>query len=119
MPFVMRIKEEEFKKCKAEHRCPIATPAMRNTPCVNGKAGEYDCNNVDLLSYVPLSELGSNGVGNDIWGWTDPETNKEYAIAGCADGTSFVDVSDPVNPQVLGFLPTHTFSSSWRDMKVK
>ena len=67
---------------------------------------------------MSLRSLGSNGNGNDIWGWTDPETGKEYAIVACEDGTSFVDVTDPMKPEVLGFLPTHTYSSSWRDVKV-
>jgi len=30
----------------------------------------------------------------------------------------FVDVTDPANPSVLGFLRTHTVGSSWRDIKV-
>ena len=70
------------------------------------------------LFSLPVQDLGCNGVGNDIWGWTDPETGQEYAIAGCSDGSSFVDITDPTKPQVIGFLPTHTSSSSWRDMKV-
>lgn len=43
---------------------------------------------------------------------------------GMTDGTAFVDVTpdaeDPakVSPKILGMLPTHTVSSSWRDMKV-
>lgn len=118
MHFVMHLKEEAFRKCHAENKCPLALPPMKNTPCVDGRAGEYECNNVDLLSFVPLAELGSTGNGNDIWGWTDPDTNREYAICGCVDGTSFVDVTEPTDPKVLGFLPTHTFSSSWRDIKV-
>ena len=44
--------------------------------------------------------------GNDIWGWTDPQTGKEYAIIGLSGGTSFVDVSDPESPKVLAFLRT-------------
>lgn len=92
---------------------------MGYTQCVNGKAGEYDCNNVDLMSFIPLTDLGSNGDANDIWGWTDPDTGKEYAIVGCVDGTSFVDVTHPTNPMVLGFLPTKTTSSLWRDIKVE
>lgn len=86
--------------------------------CRGGIAGEYECNNIDLLSFVPLEDLGSKGDGNDIWGWTDPETGREYAIMGCADGTSFVDVTEPTNPNVVGFLPTYTTSSLWRDIKV-
>lgn len=51
-------------------------------------------------------------------GWTDPETNDEYAIVGVTDGTSFVRVTNPEEPKVLGFLPTRTVRSDWRDMKV-
>ena len=85
----------------------------------NGRAGEYECENVDLLSFVPLADLGCNGDANDIWGWTDTETGKEYAIIGCYDGTSFVDVTEPTDPKVLGFLRTHSSGSSWRDIKVR
>lgn len=85
----------------------------------DGKAGEYECNNVDLLAFVSLADLGSRGDANDIWGWTDPDTGQEYALVGCEDGTSFVDVTVPKSPEVRGFLPTHTSSSLWRDLKVK
>jgi choice-of-anchor B domain-containing protein len=37
---------------------------------------------------------------------------------GRTNGTSFVDITDPVNPVYLGNLPTATASSPWRDMKV-
>ncbi len=91
--------------------------------CTNGSAAGYPCQNVDLLSYLPLNKIGgtrSNSAANDIWGWTDPAyPNKEYAIIGRVFGTSFVDISDPVNPVYLGELPTHgAFGSSWRDIKV-
>ncbi|CAM9203150.1 unnamed protein product [Ectocarpus fasciculatus] len=81
-------------------------------------AGEFPCSGVDLKSFVSLPDLGSDGgQGSDIWGWTDAEGN-EFAIAGIADGSSFVDVTDPENPVVLGFMPTTTVPSNWRDMKV-
>ena len=114
----MKLKLADHELCVHEHLCPVSAPAMRNTPCTNGRSGEYECQNVDMLSFVPLSELGCGGDANDIWGWTDPATDREYAMIGCMDGTSFVDVTDPVNPQVLGFLRTHTSSSMWRDLKV-
>jgi choice-of-anchor B domain-containing protein len=85
--------------------------------CIDGVAGGYPCDNVDLLSFTSLADLGSVGQGNDIWGWTDSE-GREYVIAGCSDGSSMVDVTDPENVIVLGFLPTQTVKSSWRDMKV-
>jgi len=87
---------------------------------VGGKAGEYPCLNVDLLSYISLSGLGAgnNVDGNDIWGWTDPTTKKEFAIVGTETGTSFVDITNPTSPCVLGFLRTQTSASLWRDIKV-
>lgn len=86
--------------------------------CVGGLAdGTYPCNNIDLLSFLPLASIGG-GQGNDIWGWTDSQTGNEYALMGRTSGTAFVDISDPENPIYLGNLPTFTFSSTWRDIKV-
>lgn len=43
----------------------------------------------------------------------------EIAIIGMMDGTAFVQVTDVVNPVVLGFLPqTGTTTVIWADMKV-
>ncbi|MCK5923037.1 MAG: choice-of-anchor B family protein, partial [Methylococcales bacterium] len=90
------------------------------TPCTAGTAGGYPCSNVDLLSFFPTTSMGgsSSTDGNDIWGWTDPLDNKEYALMGRTNGTAFVDLSDPENPVFIGSLATHTISSIWRDIKV-
>ena len=37
---------------------------------------------------------------------------------GLNSGVSFVDISNPTEPIVLGFLPTATVNSDWRDVKV-
>ena len=71
---------------------------------------------MDLLSLVPLAAM-SCSAGNDVWGWTDPATGREYALMGCDNGVSFVDVSDPVAPVYVGRLPTHTVDSPWRSVK--
>lgn len=94
-----------------------STDSTGPAACVDGDANGYPCSGVDLQSMVSLADLGCGGQGNDIWGWTDGEGN-EYVVAGCADGSSMVDVTDPSRPVVLGFLPTETVASSWRDMKV-
>ncbi|MFT6184610.1 MAG: choice-of-anchor B domain-containing protein [Flavobacteriales bacterium] len=88
--------------------------------CENGlAAGLYPCNNVNLLAFMPSSELGGAGVEyNDIWGWTDALDGKEYVMIGKSDGTAFIDISDPVNPVFLGELPSHSGNSIWRDIKV-
>ncbi|NNC83622.1 MAG: choice-of-anchor B family protein [Flavobacteriales bacterium] len=89
-------------------------------PCVDGFAGIYPCSGYDLVAHLSVAQLGGgfNVEGNDIWGWTDPQSGKEYVIIGLTDGTAFVDISDPVNPQLVGNLPTHTSNSLWRDVKV-
>ncbi len=96
----------------------LITTAQAQIPCKGGSADGYDCYGVDLMSRVDVLTLGAEeheGVWvSDIWGWTDPETGKEYALVGMTNGTSFVDVSDPVNPIVLGVLKEH----NW-DQKVK
>jgi len=91
----------------------LAAPAH----CVNGMADIFPCHDVDLLANVPFSEMGGGG-GNDIWGWVDPVTGAEIAIVGRTNGTSFVDLSDPVAPVYLGNLPTRTGESVWRGVKV-
>ena len=90
--------------------------------CSDGEVNGFDCSEVDLLSFVSLGDLGG-GKGirmNDVWGWTDPETGREYAIAGRTNGTSFVDVTDAENPRYLGDLPMTegANAAAWRDMKV-
>lgn len=111
-----------------------ALAAVSSAPCIDGMADIYPCNNVDLLAFMPLAELGgtfSDSASSDIWGWTDPLTGKEYALLGLVNGTSFVDISDPENPIYLGTLPPggddHTDAvilhdeeqgSIWRDIKV-
>ncbi|MGH7658098.1 MAG: choice-of-anchor B family protein, partial [Gemmatimonadales bacterium] len=87
-----------------------------------GSVSIFECRRVDLLSFLPVSAIGgTRGIRlNDIWGWTDPETKREYALVGRMDGTSFVDVTDPVNPKYLGDLPMTegAIANAWRDIKV-
>jgi choice-of-anchor B domain-containing protein len=80
------------------------TAAAAPVPCTGGFAGAYPCNRVDMLAFMTLPQIGG-GSGNDVWGWTDSTTGKEYAIIGLSNGTSFIDITDPVNPVFLGRLP--------------
>ena len=91
---------------------------LAQTPCTAGFAGVYPCNNVDLLAFVNLTQLGTTTNVADVSGWNDPLTGKEYGIVGCRTGTSFIDLSVPTAPVRVGFLPTHTTSSLWRDVEV-
>ena len=97
-----------------ERRCPE-----------EGRIGPFDCSEVELLAYVPPSLLRAEGRtrgvrANDNWGWTDPVTGREYALVGRNDGTSFVDITDPTNPVLVGDLPKPWGtppSQLWRDIK--
>jgi choice-of-anchor B domain-containing protein len=86
-----------------------------------GKSEGYPCANTSLLSFLPITAIGgrrgSRLSGN--WGWTDPETGRDYALIGRTDGTSFVDVTDPARPRYLGDMPKTPAAnaSSWREMK--
>lgn len=90
--------------------------------CVDGRAGIFECDNVDLIAFLPVQAIGGGrGVTtNDIWGWTDPQSDRDYAIVGMRDGTSFVDITDPYVPIFVGKLPKSADSpaSLWRDIKV-
>ncbi len=92
------------------------------TECTDGEAAGFECSRVDLLAFLPLGEIGGRrGVeANDIWGWTDPETKREYVLLGRTDGTSFLDITTPEAPVYLGDLPLTPGSNPtiWRDIKV-
>ncbi len=94
-------------------------PSAEPTRCVNGMAGEFPCRNVDLLSHIGLNELGASFV-NEVWGWTDPVTRRDYAIIGGIEGTWVIDIGSPVRPFVVGHLPSHSTVGGqfWRDIKV-
>ncbi len=99
----------------------ISVPVnAQQAACTNGQAAGYDCSGVDFQAFLSISDMGGGRQtdGNDIWGWTDPATGKEYALVGLSSGTAFVDISTPTAPVYLGSLATHTNNSSWRDMKV-
>ncbi len=89
----------------------------QSTACEGGEADIFPCRNVDLLAHIPTSELGGTR-GNDIWGWFDRQSGREYALVGRKNGTAFVDVTDPESPIYVGNLPTHSQNSPWRDIKV-
>ena len=99
-----------------------ASSGVAQVRCEGGTADGFPCDRVDLLAVLAPEQLGAGGdtLLNDVWGWTDPETGKEYAIVGRTNGTAFVDVSDPLRPRYVGDLPATAGSepSQWRDFKV-
>ena len=70
--------------------------------------------NVQQFAHMPISSFMVPSELNDIWGWVDSAGN-EYAIVGMNDGTSIIDLSDPLSPQEVLFVPG--MNSIWRDIK--
>lgn len=92
-------------------------------PCKKGTAKGFACENVDLFAQLTIADLtGGDSTSiyvNDVWGWTDPQTDKEYALIGLNFGVSFVDISDPANPEVLGVLEEALNSTSTKNISFR
>ena len=51
--------------------------------CVNNRAVVHACERIDLLSHLALAEFESDSrFINDIWGFVDLNTEREYALVG-------------------------------------
>jgi choice-of-anchor B domain-containing protein len=88
----------------------------------SGGTGPYNAFNVTLSSHMDLESIGGGGsvIGSDIWGWTDSNSGRQFALMGLTNGTSFIEVTDPFNPVFMGKLDTHEpgQNRAWRDIKV-
>jgi choice-of-anchor B domain-containing protein len=95
----------------------LAAVSGAELPCTDGMAGDFSCDNVDLLAFMPLDALGATGGErvSDVWGWTDPETRREYALVGRTGGASIVDVTNPSAPLHVGTVTANP--SGARDLK--
>ena len=87
------------------------------TQCDGGSAGSFACDQIDMLSHLALADFSSKPrLANDIWGFVDLNTEREYALIGLYNGTAVVDVTDPATPFEVGFVSGP--GSVWRDIKV-
>ncbi|MFW6089989.1 MAG: choice-of-anchor B family protein [Gemmatimonadota bacterium] len=91
--------------------------------CVGGQAAGYACHGLDLIARVPLVELELEGTpnlanANDVQGWSDALTGRDYLLVGRRNGVSIVDVTDPVEPLPVGRLPSASGESDFRDIDV-
>lgn len=100
----------------------LAAPAYSATACDSNTemAGSYPCQNIDLLSYMNIDDLGGDQDSSqwvkvsDMWGWVDdqgtvdPADDREYAIVGRFCSTVFIDITDPESPVYLGHLADHS-----------
>lgn len=125
------LQADSYKVATSDVGGPAAVPTTRvaDAPCVDGRAaGVFPCSGVDLLSFVPLAEMGGaapsgadvlGGGASDLWGWVDPETGDEYVMMGKTNGVAFFRITDPTAPVYLGDLPNSSPGQLiWHDIKV-
>ncbi|KAL4762095.1 uncharacterized protein BDW70DRAFT_159092 [Aspergillus foveolatus] len=119
MEYLMSLKQQSRERARVQGLFDINRyPDEGAKKCTNGKAGEYSCENVDLLSFLSHQALGSaNREGNDVWGWTSAE-GREFGIVGQTDGVAFVEILEDGSLEYVGRLGTQTVPSTWRDIKV-
>lgn len=98
-------------------------PRLNYTKCVNGVAAAvpgnplytFKCKNMDLYDFINHATLGSpNGwdelgdgvllTGSSSWGWTDPQSGREFVASGMYDGTAFLEILPEGRLLHLGFL---------------
>lgn len=87
------------------------TEAQRSAADVRG----FPSQNLTLLSWLPLAEFGSPSTGSDCWGYTSPQSGREYAIFTHSEGTAFVEVTNPGDVQIIANISGP--NSLWRDVK--
>lgn len=91
----------------------VTASSVDGGDCNSGFAlGVFPCLNINMLGGLQFSSQAS-----DIWGWSDVLNGDEYAIVGLSTGTAFVRITEPATPQFVGYLPTATEKSDWRDIK--
>ena len=117
------------------------TPEREDGTCVDGlSAGAFPCSKIDMAGHLGIEDFAvlSDLTGlpeeeseitffNDIWGYTDQETHREYALLGAAQGVIVIEVSEPSTPEIIGILPSQGYDifeddegegNFWRDIKV-
>ena len=78
--------------------------------------GQFDALNVTLAAHLLPGDFGTGApYASDCWGYTSP-AGREYAIIGLRNGTAFVDITVPTEPEIIGAY--EYVECIWYDIKV-
>lgn len=115
--------ETEAERNERERKRGLATKVRateqshKAAPCSGNQASGFPCQNVSLHAHLSLGQLKpSSPRGNDVWGFFDLNTGREYALMGLQNGVAIVDVTDPAAPEQVAFA--EGTATTWRDIKV-
>ena len=126
---------------QSQERRQTETTKERRGVCKDGlSAGTYPCKKINMvgqlgvLDFAVLSDL--TGLPpeesdivffNDIWGYSDRKTRREYALLGVTQGMIVIDITRKHKPRIVGILPSKGYDifednvgegNFWRDIKV-
>lgn len=105
--------DDDPKLVQRRSLAPNMAPASFGQP---GQAGApWESSGVELLSWLTPGDLGISTLCCDNWGYVSP-SGREYAIQCTEESTVFVEVTDPMNPVVVGSIGGPV--GIWRDAKV-
>ncbi|VAX36297.1 hypothetical protein MNBD_PLANCTO03-551 [hydrothermal vent metagenome] len=108
-PPVTTAGDEDLLKLLSREETPPNEPGDDNSRA-------FASQNMSLLAHLTLADFpGGSTSGNDCWGYVSP-SGREYAIMGLERGYGFVEVTDPSNPVIVGYVSGP--SSLWHDIKV-
>jgi choice-of-anchor B domain-containing protein len=110
-------RDERTRKGALASKVRASEQQHKAAPCVGNQSGGFACQNVSLHAHLPLDQLKPSSLrGNDVWGFVDLNTGREYAFMGLQNGVAVVDVTNPAAPEQIAFATGS--STTWRDIKV-
>ena len=95
--------------------------ACEDGTLVSPKTGKvHECSGMTLLAHLTPDEFGHAVGMNDMWGWKDEVSGREFVMSAWRDGVSVIEVTDPSSPAYVALIPktAGTDGSTWRDLKV-
>jgi choice-of-anchor B domain-containing protein len=112
------IAQDEQQKMRRLTKQILATEKSHTAaPCVSNTSQGYPCQSVGLLSHLSLQDLQSTSLrGNDVWGFTDLNTGREYVFMGLERGVAILDITNPEAPEKIAVVTGSP--TTWRDIKV-
>ena len=96
---------------------PVYGEILHGSPDGDGTVAGFASEGMIFASQVPINQMGGSGNGSDLWGYTSP-SGREYAIMTTNGSCSFIEVTDPYNPDFIYSYDRGGTSSLWGDVKV-
>ena len=110
-------KEESQRMRKLTAQVARTEKSQAAAPCVAGMSGNFPCQSASLLSHLAFDVLKPTSTrANDVWGYTDLNTGREYVFIGVENGVAILDITNPTAPEQVG-APTGT-GTTWRDIEI-